>query len=62
MLICRTVYKMFAVKEWRDLKTGCNSCSKSLKMAPFHNNNNNNKCDEFQLYSSINVGDMEEAK
>jgi len=35
MSICRTVYKIFSVKEWRDLETGGRGRSSSLKMAPF---------------------------
>jgi len=32
MSVCRTVYEIFSVKEWRDLETGR---SRSLEMAPF---------------------------
>jgi len=35
MSVCRTVSKIFNVKEWRDLETGGGSRSSSLKMAPF---------------------------
>ena len=35
MSVCRTVYEIFSVEEWRDLKTGCRGRSRSLKMAPF---------------------------
>jgi len=32
MSVCRTVYEIFSVKEWRDLETGG---PRSLKIAPF---------------------------
>jgi len=35
MSVCRTVYEIFSVKEWRDLETEGRSRSRSLKMAPF---------------------------
>jgi len=35
MYVCRTVYEIFSVKEWRNLKTGGRGRSRSLKMAPF---------------------------
>jgi len=35
MSVCHTVYGIFSVKEWRDLKTGGKGRSRSLKMAPF---------------------------
>ena len=35
MSVCRTVYEIFSVKEWRDLETGGRGRSRSLKMAPF---------------------------
>jgi len=35
MSLSRTVSEIFIVKEWRDLKTGNRSRSRSLKMAPF---------------------------
>jgi len=35
MSVCRTVYEIFSVKEWRDLETGVRGHSRSLKMAPF---------------------------
>jgi len=35
MSVCRTVYEIFSVKEWRDLETRGMSRSRSLKMAPF---------------------------
>jgi len=35
MSVCRTVYEIFSVKEWRNLETGRRGRSKSLKMAPF---------------------------
>jgi len=35
MSVCRTVYEMFSVKEWRGLETGGRGRSRSLKMAPF---------------------------
>jgi len=35
MSVCRIVYDIFSVKEWRDLGTGGRCRSKSLKMAPF---------------------------
>ena len=35
MFVCRIVYEIFSVKEWRDLKTGGRGRSKSLKRAPF---------------------------
>jgi len=35
MSVCRTVYEIFSVKEWRDLKTGGRGRSRSLKMVPF---------------------------
>jgi len=35
MSVCRTVYKIFSVKKWRDLETGGRGRSRSLKMAPF---------------------------
>jgi len=36
MSVCRTVYKIFSVKEWRNLETGGRGRSRSLKMAPFN--------------------------
>jgi len=33
MSVCRTVYEIFSVKEWRDLETGGMGRSRSLKMA-----------------------------
>jgi len=33
--LCRTVYEIFSVKEWRDLENWVRGCSRSLKMAPF---------------------------
>jgi len=33
--VCRTVCKIFSVKEWRDLETGGEGCSRSLEMVPF---------------------------
>jgi len=33
--VCRTVYEIFGVKEWRNLETGGRGRSRSLKMAPF---------------------------
>jgi len=35
MSVCRTVYEIFSIKEWRGLKTGGKGRSRSLKMAPF---------------------------
>ena len=35
MFVCRIVYEIFSVKEWRDLETGGRGRSKSLKRAPF---------------------------
>jgi len=35
MSVCRTVYEIFSVKEWRDLETRGRGRSRSLKMAPF---------------------------
>jgi len=35
MSVCRIVYEIFSVKEWRDLETGGRGRSKSLKRAPF---------------------------
>jgi len=35
MSVCRTVYEIFSVKEWRDLENGGRGRSRSLKMAPF---------------------------
>ena len=35
MSVCRTVYEIFSVKEWRDLETEGRGRSRSLKMAPF---------------------------
>ena len=35
MSLCRTVYDIFSVKEWRDLETEGRGRSRSLKMAPF---------------------------
>jgi len=35
MSVCRTVYEIFSVKEWRNLETGGKGHSRSLKMAPF---------------------------
>ena len=35
MSVCRTVYEIFSVKEWRDLETGGRGRSRSLKMVPF---------------------------
>ena len=33
--VCRTVYEIFSIKEWRNLETGGRGRSRSLKMAPF---------------------------
>jgi len=33
--LCRIVYEIFSVKEWRNLETGGRGRSRSLKMAPF---------------------------
>ena len=35
MSVCRIVYEIFGVKEWRNLETGGRGRSRSLKMAPF---------------------------
>ena len=35
MSVCRTVYEIFSVKEWRNFETGGTGRSRSLKMAPF---------------------------
>jgi len=35
MSVCRTVYEIFGVKEWRDLENWVRGCSRSLKTAPF---------------------------
>jgi len=35
MSVCRTVYEIFTVKEWWDLKTGVKGRSRSLRMVPF---------------------------
>ena len=35
MSVCRTVYDIFSVKEWRDLESGGRGRSRTLKMAPF---------------------------
>jgi len=35
MSVCRTVYEVFSVKEWRNLDIGGRGRSRSLKMAPF---------------------------
>jgi len=35
MSVCRTVYEIFSVKEWRNLETGGRGRSRSLKMALF---------------------------
>ena len=35
MSVCRTVYEIFSVKEWRNLETGGRSRSRSLIMALF---------------------------
>jgi len=35
MSVCRIVYEIFSVKEWRDLETRGRGRSRSLKMAPF---------------------------
>ena len=35
MYVCRTVYEIFSVKEWRNLETGGWGRSRSLKMALF---------------------------
>jgi len=35
MPVCRTVYEIFSVKEWRDHETKGRGRSRSLKMAPF---------------------------
>jgi len=35
MSVCRTVYEIYSVKEWRDLETEGRGGSRSLKMAPF---------------------------
>jgi len=36
MSVCRTVYEVFSVKEWRDLETEGRGRSRSFKMAPFN--------------------------
>jgi len=36
MSVCRTVYDISSVKEWRDLETGGRGRSRSLKMAPLY--------------------------
>jgi len=35
MSVCRTVYEIVSVEEWRDLETGGRGCSRSMKKAPF---------------------------
>jgi len=35
MSVCRTVYEIFSVKEWRNLENQVRGRSRSLKMAPF---------------------------
>jgi len=35
MSVCRTVYEIFSVKEWRDFETGGRGRLRSLKVAPF---------------------------
>jgi len=35
MSVCRTVYEIFSIKEWRDLETESRGRSRSLEMAPF---------------------------
>ena len=35
MSVCRTVYDVLSVKEWRDIDTRGRGRSRSLKMAPF---------------------------
>jgi len=35
MSVCRTVYEIFSIKEWRNLETGGRGRSRSLKMVPF---------------------------
>ena len=35
MSVCRTVYDIISVKEWRDLESGGRGRSRTLKMAPF---------------------------
>jgi len=35
MYVCRTIYEIFSVKEWRNLETGGRGRSRSLKMVPF---------------------------
>jgi len=35
MYVCRIVYKIFSVKEWRDLETAGRGRSRSLNMVPF---------------------------
>ena len=35
MSVCRTVYEILSVKEWRHLETGGRGRSRSLKMALF---------------------------
>jgi len=35
MSVCRTVYEIFIIKEWRDLETKGRGRSRSLKMGPF---------------------------
>jgi len=34
MYVCRTIYEIFSVKQWRNLETGGRGRSRSLKMAP----------------------------
>jgi len=35
MSVCRTVYEIFSVKEWRGNETGGKGRSRSLKIAPY---------------------------
>ena len=41
MSICRTVYEIFSVKEYRDLETEGRGRSRLLKIAPFDRSSNN---------------------
>ena len=50
MSVCRTVYEIFSVKEWRDLETGGRGRSRSSKMAPFDRPSTN-----FYWSASVNI-------
>ena len=64
MSVCRTVYEILSVTEWRDLETDGRGRSRSLKMAPFDRSHTTFywsaivnialSCTVFELYLTLN--------